>query len=75
MSKLPVAVTETLLHVKDTDRTEKVILPITRYKSVLNAPKVITDAKDVNGSPFTLLACETEELDTAALRKLIPNIV
>ena len=33
------------------------------------------DAKDVNGTPFALLACETEELDTAALRKLIPDIV
>ena len=34
MSKLPVAVTETLLHVKDTDRTEKVILPITLYSGL-----------------------------------------
>lgn len=74
MNKIPASVSDVLLHNRDSDRTEKVILPVTRYKNVMNAPKVINDISSSNGAPFTLLATETEVLDTAQLRKLIPEL-
>ena len=43
MDKIPASVSDVLLHNRDTDRTETVILPITRYNNVMNAPKVISD--------------------------------
>ena len=45
--KLPKTVADTLLHVKDTNMTEKIMLPITRYRNVLNAPGVIKTPTDI----------------------------
>ena len=75
MDKIPASVSDVLLHNRDSDRTENVVLPVTRYRNVMNAPKVITDVSAVNGAPFTLLATDTEVLDTAQLRKLIPELL
>ena len=72
---LPTSVSDTLLHEKDSDRTERVILPITRYKNVLNAPQVVTNGNAVKGAPFVLLVTETETLSTSELRKLAGGIV
>ena len=72
---LPASVTDTLLHEKDSDRTERVILPITRYKNVLSAPQVVTNGNSVKGAPFVLLATDTEKLSTSELRKLAGGIV
>ena len=75
MDKIPASVSDVLLHNRDTDRTETVILPITRYNNVMNAPKVISDISATNGASFMLLTTETEVLDTAKLRKLIPELL
>lgn len=75
MGSIPVSVSDVLLHNKTSDRTEEVIMPITRYENVLNAPKLITDVSAVNGSPFTLLATGKESISTAKLRKLVPGIL
>ena len=75
MSKIPAAVSDVLLHDKTSDRTEKVILPITRYKNVLNAPGVVTAENCIKGAPFVLLQTGTDVLSTAELRKLAGEIV
>ena len=75
MNKLPASVSDVLLHDKDSDRSERVIMPITRYKNVLNAPNVVTAANAVKGAPFVLLATESEVLSTAELRSLITDIL
>ena len=53
-SKIPMTVSDTLLHIKDSDTTENVILPITRYDNVMNSPRVVTDGDNI-GAPFVLL--------------------
>lgn len=75
MDKIPASVSDVLLHNKVNDRTEQVVLPITRYNNVLNAPKVTKDSSNVNGAPFTLLTTGTEVLNTSELRKLVPGII
>lgn len=73
--KIPMAVSDTLLHEQDSDRTERVILPITRYRNVLNAPDLVTDGNAVKGAPFVILAMDTETLDTSEIRELVGAIV
>lgn len=75
MGKIPASVTDVLLHDKNTDRTERVILPITRYKNVLNAPDLVSAAQSVKGAPFILFQTGTETLSTAELRRLAGDIV
>ena len=75
MEYIPAAVSDVLLHEKDTDRTEKVVMPITRYKNVLNAPNIVTTANDVKGAPFVLLETDTETLSIEQIRALSGNII
>lgn len=75
MGKIPASVSDVLLHDKNTDRTERVIMPITRYKNVLNAPALVTSAQSLKGAPFLLLQTGTDTLSTAELRKLVGDIV
>lgn len=75
MSKLPVSVSDVLLHDKTSDRTERVILPVTRYQNVLNAPTLVTNGNNVKGAPFLLLQTGTDVLSTQDLRKLVGDIV
>lgn len=73
--KLPASVTDYLMHEQNSDLTEKILLPITRYKNVLNAPQVVRSINSVKGAPFLLYQTETEELDTKQLRALVEDIV
>jgi hypothetical protein len=73
--KIPVSVTDLLMHQKDTDMTERVVLPITRYKNVLNAPQLVNNPYSVKGAPFLLYATETETLDTSEIRKYINGLI
>jgi hypothetical protein len=75
MVKIPATVSDVLLHNIDSVPTENVILPITRYKNVINAPTLINDSSATNGAPFTLLVTETETLSASQLRKLIPELL
>ena len=74
-NKIPVSVSDTLMHIKDSDKTERVILPITRYGNVLNAPKVVGDVTTVMGAPFVLLETSTETLTTAEIRRICGPII
>lgn len=73
--KLPKTVADTLLHVKDTDLTEKIMMPITRYRNVLNAPNVIKNPTDVSGAPFVLLEQSSEIVSTDKIRKMCGAII
>jgi len=75
MSKLPASVSDVLLHDKNSDRTERVILPITRYENVLNAPGVVNNGNSLKGAPFLLLKTGTDTLSTEDLRRLVGDIV
>lgn len=72
---LPASVSDVLLHHKNTDRTERVVLPITRYKNVLNAPKVVKEGNQVLGAPFALLQTETETLTTEEIRSICGPVI
>ena len=73
--KMPASLSDTLLHQKDSDLTERVILPITRYGNVLNAPKVVNNPFSVKGAPYLLYATDSETLSTEEIRKLCGGIV
>ena len=73
--KLPVSVSDHLIHVRDSDTTERVLLPITRYKNVLSAPRVVSNPYTVQGAPFLLYKTDEETLSTAQIRKLVGDIL
>lgn len=73
--KIPTSVSDTLLHVKDTDGTEKTVLPVTRYKNVMNAPKIIANPYSAEGAPYALYTTDSEELDVAEIRKLVNGLL
>lgn len=75
MAKIPASVSDTLLHIKETDRTERVILPITRYENVLSAPTVVTDVDEVYGAPFLILETGEEKVSAETIRTLCGRIV
>lgn len=64
-----------LLHGKDSDRTERIILPITRYGNILSAPSVVTEDIEVNGAPFHLLKTGTVKLTAEEIHYLCGHIV
>ena len=71
---IPVAVSDTLLHEKNTDLTEKVILPFTRYANVMNAPKVTTSPTFAPGAPFLFYQTKTSEYTELELREMLPGL-
>ena len=75
---IPKYVTDLLMHVKDTNGKETVILPITRYDNVLNAPKVLdkgASVMEMTGHPFVLLKTDTCEITTEELRTFVGEIL
>lgn len=71
---IPKYVLDLLLHVKDTNGKESVILPITRYDNVMNAPKVVSKNSpltDMTGHPFVLLKTDTCTVTTEKLRSIV----
>lgn len=70
-NKVPVSVTDTLLHVKDSDRTERIILPYTKYDNILSAPTVVEDTDSRPGAPFLLLQTSTVTLTDDELNELL----
>lgn len=73
MSSYP-EVSDTLLHGKTKENTEVVVLPVTRYTNVLNAPKVLTSATNIKdnakGAPFVIQTMGITTVDSETLNKL-----
>lgn len=72
---IPEQVTDILMHGHDSDRTERILTPITRYGAVLNAPNIVTEDIHVYGAPFHLLETDTVTLSEEEIRKLCGRIV
>lgn len=67
---VPSAVTDILMHGKDSDAVERVLMPITRYGAVLNAPNLVTEEIETNGAPFHLLVTDTIIMTDEEIRKI-----
>ena len=74
---LPLAGSDVLMHDKDSADTERIVFPYTRYRNVLSAPSVVSDADEIYGAPFHLLEIEDEEeeMPVSEIRKLVGFIV
>ena len=66
---------DVLSHLKTSDKEDGLILPITRYENVLNAPNVVSDAEQKPGAPFHLLAAGSEGLTYSEIRKFCGPII
>ena len=73
--KVPQSGSDVLQHLKNTDRTERIMFPITRYGSLLSAPKVVKDSDEKFGAPFHFLKTDEEELTRTEIRRLCGFIV
>ena len=59
-----------LLRAKDSDKTERIIFPITRYENILTAPKMTTQVSTSFGAPFLLLKQSSVLVDEDELYEL-----
>ena len=75
MREIPASVSDVLLHDRDSEKSERVILPITRYDNIMNAPKVVHHIDSVKGAPFILYTTDTEWMSTEEIRKLGNGII
>lgn len=62
MKQVPEISADVILHEKDTDMTERLIFPVTRYHNILNAPGIVRSRNDLVDAPFTFMTLESEEL-------------
>lgn len=72
---IPKCVTDLLMHGKDSDRTERILLPITRYGNILNAPNVVSEDLETRGAPFHLLETDSIEMSEDEIRQLCGRII
>lgn len=71
---VPQRLTDVFLHDRDSDRTESIIFPITRYRNVLNAPNIVERIDECPGAPFLLCKTGTVELTEEKIKKLCPSL-
>lgn len=70
-----ISVSDTLLHSKDGNSEERIILPITRYGNIFSAPNFITDLEDTCGAPFSLLKVESVEVDNEVIVSMLGGVI
>ena len=61
---------DVVLHAKDSDTTERIIFPITRYSNIMHAPKMINSVTGPVAAPFLLLKETMVEIEEEELHKL-----
>ena len=64
---------DVILHSKDSDKTERIIFPVTRQQNIIGAPTIISLDKKINeghGASFLLLQTDTVSLDENALNEI-----
>lgn len=74
-SVIPNNVSVSLLHIKEADKEERTVLPVTIYNAVLSSPNVVANPEDTPGAPFHLYAMETEDMPIKDIRKLCGPII
>lgn len=72
---IPDSVTDIMMHGHDSDKTERIIFPITRYYNILNAPTVTGEDINTYGAPFHLLEYDSVDLSEGEIRRLCGRIV
>lgn len=72
--RIPKTATDVVMHSKDNNGEERLVLPVTRYKNILNAPRMVTDLDITITSPFVIYAESAEELSTDEIKELISGI-
>lgn len=72
---IPDTVTDVMMHGHDSDKTERIIFPISRYGNILNAPTVTGEDIVTYGAPFHLLEHDEVELTEGEIRRLCGRIV
>jgi hypothetical protein len=72
--RIPKTATDVIMHSKDNNGEERLVLPVTRYKNILNAPRMVTDLDTTITSPFVIYAESAEELSTDEIKELISGI-
>jgi hypothetical protein len=72
--RIPKTATDVVMHSKDNNGEERLVLPVTRYKNILNAPRMVTDLDTTITSPFVIYAESAEELSTDEIKELISGI-
>lgn len=72
--RIPKTATDVVMHSKDKNGEERLVLPVTRYKNILNAPRMVTDLDITITSPFVIYAESAEELSTDEIKELISGI-
>lgn len=75
IKNVPNNVSDVLMHGKDSDRTERILLPFTKYSNIMHAPNIISEDIEIKGAPFHLLETDTEELSDVEIRKLCGRIL
>lgn len=64
---------DVLLHSKDSDKTERIIFPITRYQNIIGAPSFLnseTSILESYGAAFMLLQTDTVSIDEDILNEI-----
>lgn len=64
-------ISDVLMHAKDDNEHERIVLPITQYKNILLAPKVLNDISEFNNEPFSLLKLDSDNLTDEEIKSLI----
>lgn len=72
---IPDSVTDILMHGHDSDRTERILMPITRYGALLCAPTIVSEDINTYGAPFHLLETDEVEMSEEEIRNLCGRIV
>lgn len=72
--RIPKTATDVVMHSKDNNGEERLVLPVTRYKNILNAPRMVTNLNITITSPFVIYAESAEELSTDEIKELISGI-
>lgn len=72
---IPYSVSDVLLHTKEKADSERVILPITRYKNIMNAPRLVSSSNAAKGAPFVLFETDQEVLSIEELRTIAPDVI
>lgn len=72
---LPTSVQDTILHAKTDDKNEEIVMPVTRYDNVLNAPHLVETAEAHPGAPFHVLVTDEDTLTASEIRDIAGGIL
>ena len=61
---------DVILHAKDSDTSERIIFPVTRYDNIISSPKMISDISASHKAPFLLLKETSVDIDEEELLAL-----